>query len=217
MMKRISLFIFGLIVAVGGAACIFQKSSPGRGGGNIGQIVIPTEYTEDFDGPKPGFRFKIRNVDIEGQGRICTLKNGGTVHVEMEVLHDCRSCGNAVNQVIVGLDGQEKAQVSVWNGKKRSGGPVKVINPGHPKYQCYGEDNEGEARWVRVFYDLEIPRQPGLYLVRVRYAQGHTGNLRTREGLARSQKIYGEPLNWWKTDRPGGPGGSSNIGAVIIK
>ncbi len=38
----------------------------------------------------------------------------------MEVLHNCISCGNAINQIIVGLSSDQKAQVSVWNGKKEA-------------------------------------------------------------------------------------------------
>ena len=82
-----------------------------------------------------------------------TVSRGGEFPVSMDILHDCTSCGNAINQVIVGIGGEERAQISVWNGKQRSGGSVMVVNPGTP-VQALAEDNPGRAEWVTVYFNI---------------------------------------------------------------
>ncbi|WP_247699117.1 MULTISPECIES: hypothetical protein [unclassified Streptomyces] len=67
--------------------------------------------------------------------------------VTFDLLHDCSEGGNAVNQVIVGLAGQDRVQASVWNGEQRSGGEVKVVNPG-THVEALAEDNPGPAEWA---------------------------------------------------------------------
>lgn len=176
---------------------------------------IPDIFVEDFGGGA-GFRFQIRNVNINHQGNIVIVPKGGEYPVSMEILHDCVSCGNAVNQIIVGLGGEERAQVSVWNGKQRSGGSLKVVNPGS-SVAAFAEDNPGSAEWVRVYFDIKIPDRPGVYYLRARYAQDYQGNLLTQAGLQHKQPIFEQVLDWWKVDRPNGPGPESNIGAVIVR
>lgn len=110
---------------------------------------IPDVFMEDFGKPQPGFRFKIKNVKINNQGNVITVSKGGEIPVTMELLHDSTSCANAVNQVIVGIGGEERAQLSVWNGKQRTGGTLKSVNPGTP-VQALAEDNSGPTEWVRV-------------------------------------------------------------------
>lgn len=179
--------------------------------------AVNTEFTEDFGGPKPGFRYKVRKLSIEDTGKnIYYAKKGGKYKITMEILHDCISCGNAINQIIVGLAGEEKAQISVWNGKMRSGGEVMVVNRG-TDVECLCEDNSSEAEWVKVYFEIKVPDKAGVYYIRTRYSQGYTGNLLTEKGLKQKQKIYSEPLNWWKIDRPNGPGPESNIAAIIIE
>lgn len=92
--------------------------SPTRGG----------ETVEPFGGGT-GFRFRIRDVRIDGRGHAVRVRAGGSYELDLELLHDCPECGNAVNQVIVGLAGQDRAQASVWNGEQRSGGPLHIVNP----------------------------------------------------------------------------------------
>ena len=176
---------------------------------------IAEEFTEPYVGGS-GFRFKVRNVVIENEGPIYRTAKGGAVNITMEILHDCESCGNAVNQMIVGLAGEDTAQVSVWNGKQRSGGDLKVVNRGHQDKQCVCEDNDGQAAWVRVFYTINVPDRPGKYFLRTRYAQDWRGNLRTAEGLKLPQPEFAECLKWWKVDRPEGPGLESTIGVIYV-
>jgi hypothetical protein len=82
-----------------------------------------------------GFRFKVRNVKIDGRGDTVRVRGGGPHELSFDVLHDCPECGNAVNQVIVGLAGEDRAQASVWNGKQRSGGGLRVVNPDLPAHR----------------------------------------------------------------------------------
>lgn len=175
--------------------------------------AIALEFTEPYG--NGSMRFRIRRVAIEGQGNVAQRRSGGPVRVSFELLHDCAACGNAINQVIVGLAGEEQAQVSVWNGKQRSGGGLRVVNAGS-RATALAEDNPGPAQWVRVSFTLSIPDRPGTYFIRARYAQDYQGNLLTEEGARHPQPVFEKPLKWWKVDRPQGPGASANIGAVVV-
>jgi hypothetical protein len=180
-----------------------------------GHLSSPgTEMVEPYGGGT-GFRFKVRNVRIDGQGDTVHVRGGGSHEVSFDVLHDCRECGNAINQVIVGLAGQERAQASAWNGKQRSGGGLKVVNPGSD-VEAMAEDNPGPAEWVNVSCEIVVPGEPGTYPVRARYAQAYQGRLMTAEGRTIFQPEYQDVLGWWKVDRPNGPGPESTIGTIIV-
>lgn len=175
--------------------------------------MIPPRFVEPYG--NTGSRFSIRHVSIDGQGSVIERRKGGVVDVSLFLLHDCQNCGNAINQVIVGLAGEEQAQVSIWNGKQRSGGGVRVVNPG--SRAALAEDNVNAAKWVRVRFQLTIPDRPGTYYVRARYAQDYQGNLMTEEGARIPQPVFTNPLQWWKVDRPQGPGENANIGAIVVR
>jgi hypothetical protein len=183
--------------------------------GEAGQLLSPgTEMVEPYGGGT-GFRFKIRNVKIDGRGGTVHVRGGGSHQVSFDVLHDCPECGNAVSQVVVGLAVQDRAQASVWNGKQRSGGGLKVVNP-CTDVEAMAEDNPGPAEWVNVSCDIVVPGTPGAYSVRARYAQAYQGRLMTAEGRAIPQPEYQDVLGWWKVDRPDGPGPESAIGTIIV-
>ncbi|MEU9186486.1 hypothetical protein AB0D14_18445 [Streptomyces sp. NPDC048484] len=171
--------------------------------------------TPDAEMVEP-LRFRIRNVRIDGQGDVVKVQGGGSHQLGFDVLHDCSMCGNAVNQVIVGLAGQDRAQASVWNGKQRSGGDLKVVNAG-TDVEALAEDNPGPAEWASVLCDLVVPDEPGVYSVRARYAQAYQGRLMTAEGRAIPQPEYEDVLGWWKVDRPEGPGPESTIGTIVVE
>ena len=177
---------------------------------------IALVFTEDFGGPAPGFRYKVKDVSINNKSNDIVLGKGGQVTVEMKILHDCTSCGNAVNQVIVGLSSDKKAQISVWNGKQRSGGPVMVVNKGS-KVQALAHDNPGKAKWVTVKFEIKVPKKSGTYYLRSRYSQAYTGNLLVKEAEKLQQPFMTEPLNWWRVDRPDGPGAEANIARIQVK
>lgn len=92
--------LHGLIASVLALACATTWSQ------GVVPVIAPG-FIEKYEGT-PGFRFMLRNVRLEGQGNVIELPAGGTVSVTMELLHDCRACGNAVNQVIVGLAGEPR-------------------------------------------------------------------------------------------------------------
>jgi hypothetical protein len=173
------------------------------------------EMVEPYGGGT-GFRFRIRNVQIDGQGDAVRVSGGGSHELSFDLLHDCSECGNAINQVIVGLAGQDRAQASVWNGNRRSGGIARAVNPGS-YIEASTEDNPGPAEWVNVSCDIVVPDEPGTYSVRARYAQAYRGRLMTAEGRMSPQPEYEEALGWWKIDRPDGPGPESTIGTIIVE
>jgi Protein of unknown function (DUF4241) len=187
-----------------------------RHAGGDGRLLSPgTEMVEAYGGGT-GFRFKIRNVKIDGRSDTVRVREGGMHELSFDLLHDCSGCGNAVNQLIVGLAGQARAQASVWNGKQRSGGGLTVVNPG-TDVEAMAEDNPGPAEWVNVSCDIVVPDRPGAYSVRARYAQAYQGRLMTAEGRAIPQPEYQDVLGWWKVDRPDGPGPESAIGTIIVE
>jgi hypothetical protein len=175
---------------------------------------IYNEFTESFGGGI-GIRYKVKNVRIENSNNIFHSKEGGVFNITMEVLQNCPECGNAVNQILVGLAGEEKAQVCVWNGKNFSGGSVLTVNA-DSEYEALAEDNE-YPEWVEVFFQIKIPNKKGEYYIRTRYAQDYIGNLLTKEGLKIKQKSPKNALGWWKVDRPNGPDSGSNIGLIVIE
>jgi uncharacterized protein YjbI with pentapeptide repeats len=114
--------------------------------------VVPARdaiFTEPFGGGRFN-RFQTRNLNLEQQGNRVAKRAGGQFQVTLEVLHDCPECGGAINQIIVGLGGEEKAQTCVWIGGQSSGG------------------------WQSVSFTLTVPNTPGIYYVRTRYAQAYT-------------------------------------------
>ncbi|MCR9143330.1 MAG: hypothetical protein NXI24_13845 [bacterium] len=179
---------------------------------------IPAEFTEVFGGSPGEIRYRVRNVRLNGGGRVARVTDNPKIQVSMDILHDCRQCGNAINQVIVGLAGEERAQLSVWNGKQRSGGELRTVNPGS-RVACLAEDNRGPAEWVTVRFTIRVPKRAGVYYLRTRYAQDYRGNLYTEAARASGieQPIYQDVLGWWKVDRPQGPDSTANIGAIIVK
>lgn len=187
---------------------------------NTSQLVAnqrrrPAERVEPIPSTFGNQRFSVKNVKVGLHGQVATVAAGAIVNVTMDLKHDCASCGNAVNQVIVGLGGEARAQVSVWNGKQRSGGGVRVVNGG-TRVEALCEDNSGAAQWVGVKYQIQAPRDPGVYYIRTRYAQAYRGNLRTAAALKRNQPVFQKVLGWWRVDRPNGPRADANIGALIV-
>jgi hypothetical protein len=81
-------------------------------------------------------RFIVRNLNIEDQGDAVWLKSGGTVSATMEINHNCPKCGLAINQIIVGIAGENKAQAYNcqdalgWWKIDRPNGPTSESNIG---------------------------------------------------------------------------------------
>ena len=109
---------------------------------NPGTVDLQRELDE-------GGRFRIRDVNLGGQGPVLRLPRGGVVSGTATIDHNCTFCGGAINQVIVSLATDSRAQQCVWNGGPSSGGPRQVS------------------------FSLSVPSQPGVYEVRARYAQAY--------------------------------------------
>lgn len=122
-------------------ACLLVSASVARA--QMSAYPVHDPFTE-------GNRFTVRNLSLNGQGNRIVVPAGGVVQAEMDIRHHCRSCGGAINQIIVGLGGDAAAQACVWSG---------------------GQSSRG---WRRVQFSLHVPDEPGTYQVRVRYAQAYT-------------------------------------------
>ncbi len=124
-----------------------------------------------------GTRFSVQDLNLEGQGSQLELERGGTVRATLDVHHHCADCGATRNQIIVGLANARRASACIWDGGQRSSG------------------------WERRDFVIDVPDEPGVYPVRVRYAQAWS-----------CKKAKG----WWRVDRPNGPGPEATIGVIIV-
>jgi formylglycine-generating enzyme required for sulfatase activity len=96
-----------------------------------------------------GNRFLTRNLQLSSEGNQIYLSKGGQINATMEINHDCPECATAINQIIVGIAGENQAQACVWIGGSTSNG------------------------WKTVSFSLNIPYTPGIYYIRTRYAQAY--------------------------------------------
>jgi len=94
-------------------------------------------------------RFSVRKLNLNKNGRYLEMQKGGQINATLQINHDCPDCGGAINQIIVGLAGEERAQACIWNGGRTSRG------------------------WQTVKFKLNIPNTPGKYEIRTRYAQAY--------------------------------------------
>ena len=94
-------------------------------------------------------RFSIRKLSLNKQGAILEMPKGGSLSAALQINQNCPSCGGAINQIIVGLAGEARAQACIWNGGQTSNG------------------------WKKVKFKLTIPDAPGKYEIRTRYAQAY--------------------------------------------
>jgi hypothetical protein len=114
--------------------------------------LIDSQHNDSFVelfGGGTGIRFTVRNLKLNGEGNTLTLEQGGSVEATLEINHDCSECGGAINQIIVGLAGEDRAQACVWIGGSSSNG------------------------WQTVSFSLNIPAAWGVYYIRTRYAQAY--------------------------------------------
>lgn len=92
-------------------------------------------------------RFTVRGLALQGEGNVLSLERGGRVNAQVDFAQHCPGCGGSINQIIVGLAGEPRAQACIYNGGGMSGG------------------------WQRANFTLDIPDAPGVYEIRARYAQ----------------------------------------------
>jgi len=123
-------------------------------------------------------RFLARHLVLNGGGNSLVVPRGGRIDATLDVNQRCPGCRGSANQIIVGLAGEPGAQACVWSGGASSNG------------------------WQATRFALDVPDVPGLYEVRVRYAQAASCRDATR---------------WWRTDRPQGPTGDATIGIIVVQ
>lgn len=104
-------------------------------------------FTEHYN--KNSIRFKVRNLNLKGEGNALLVRKGGLVEATMEIKQDCPECGTTINQIIVGTSDKTEAQSCVWNGLYSSKG------------------------WKEVAFTLKVPDAAGVYYIRARYAQAN--------------------------------------------
>jgi hypothetical protein len=92
-------------------------------------------------------RFTLRGLSLEGGGNVLTLERGGRITGQVDLVQHCADCGGSINQIIVGLAGDPRAQACIYNGPGRSGG------------------------WERASFTIDVPDAAGVYEIRARYAQ----------------------------------------------
>ncbi|MDA0902027.1 MAG: hypothetical protein O3B09_01275 [Proteobacteria bacterium] len=105
-------------------------------------------FVEKFGGGKYN-RYITKNLNINNLGKNILVEEGGSFKMSLEIFHSCPECRGAINQIIVGLAGEDKAQKCIWIGGQSSNG------------------------WQTVNFRLNIPNQKGVYYIRTRYAQAY--------------------------------------------
>ncbi|MCC5659177.1 SUMF1/EgtB/PvdO family nonheme iron enzyme [Nostoc sp. XA010] len=109
---------------------------------------INNPFVEKF-GAGQGNRFLTKNLVLNDESNQIFLNQGGQINATMEINHDCPECGTSINQIIVGIAGEDEAQACVWIGGSTSNS------------------------WQPVSFSLNIPYTPGVYYIRTRYAQAY--------------------------------------------
>lgn len=112
---------------------------------------IQDPFVEVFGGGKAN-RYMVKNLTIAGKGNKEMTNSGGSLAMELEFSHYCPECGDTRNQIIVGIAGEDKAQVCIWSGSQSSDG------------------------WQKGKFSLSVPDQKGIYYIRTRYAQAYDCN-----------------------------------------
>lgn len=133
MIRRTTAFIVGVLGAL-------VLAGPALAGPGQPSLTLHDPFTEKG-------RFTVRNLTLEGESNVLSLERGGRVRAQLDLVQHCPGCGGSINQIIIGLAGEPRAQACVYNGGGVSAG------------------------WQRAEFTLDIPDQPGIYEIRARYAQ----------------------------------------------
>ncbi|MEH1841697.1 MAG: caspase family protein [Nostoc sp.] len=88
----------------------------------------------------------LSDLILDGQKKSVTVFPGDKLNASVNYVYDCPTCQpSSINQIIVGIAGEDKAQACIYNG---------------------GIQNSDSARFT-----LTAPNKPGTYYIRFRYAQ----------------------------------------------
>ena len=119
--------------------CLLPPRAPG--------CTITHTFTQQYL-HGPGLRFRTRNLNLGNGADFIEANKGQRLYASLSINHDCKSCGGAINQIIVGIEGEDNAQACIWSGGQTSGGWRENIR-----------------------FSLTAPQRTGPHSVRVRYAQ----------------------------------------------
>ncbi|MEZ4264935.1 MAG: DUF4476 domain-containing protein [Myxococcota bacterium] len=124
------------------ALSVLALATPALAKPGSASITLHDPFTEQG-------RFTVRGLALQGEGNVLNLERGGQISGQLDFVHHCPGCGGSINQIIVGVAGEDRAQACIYNGGGQSGG------------------------WQRANFTLSIPDAPGVYEIRARYAQAH--------------------------------------------
>ena len=153
--------------------------------------------TEYYSGG-PDIRFKVRNLKmwVDGDGTFTKEKAtkhlsspflaGKTLEAEIEYFHDCQKCGNAINQILIGI-----VDTEVTDGPPETRAVACIYNG--------GRESHG---WQKARFQIpDLPNADSDFDVRVRYAQDYSCNLAMKA--------------WWTIDKEKkGPRKENTVGSI---
>jgi len=105
-------------------------------------------FVEKFGGGEY-IRYIAHNLNINNFGNNLLVEEGGSFKMSLKIFYSCQECGGAINQIIVGLAGENKAQKCIWIGGKSSDG------------------------WKKIDFRINVPNKKGVYYIRTGYAQAN--------------------------------------------
>ncbi|BBD67563.1 hypothetical protein NIES4072_51390 [Nostoc commune NIES-4072] len=93
----------------------------------------------------------LSGLILNNQGKVVTVSAGEKLNAFVNYFYNCPTCqSSSINQIIVGIAGEDKAQACIYNGGIKDSGSAK--------------------------FTLTAPNQPGTYYIRFRYAQANKCN-----------------------------------------
>ena len=106
----------------------------------------------------------LSEFTLNNKGNVVSAAPGEKISVSANYVYDCPECqGGSINQIIVGIAGENSAQACIYNGSIQGAGSKK--------------------------FTLTAPNEPGTYYIRFRYAQAFG----CEEGALGWWRVDGEP------------------------
>jgi hypothetical protein len=107
---------------------------------------------------------KLSEFTLNNKGNVVRVAPGEKISASANYIYYCRNCqGGPINQIIVGIAGQNQAQACIYNSSIQGSGSSK--------------------------FTLTAPNEPGIYYIRFRYAQAYG----CAQGALGWWRVDGEP------------------------
>jgi WD40 repeat protein len=90
---------------------------------------------------------KLTDFTLNNKSNVISVAPGEKINGSANYIYDCPECQGSINQIIVGIVGQNSAQACIYNGSNQESGSSK--------------------------FTLTAPSEPGIYYIRFRYAQAY--------------------------------------------